>query len=65
MELYAPQNLNPLSLEKKGERISIEEDVFVKNLINSRLLLNRVLYLLLTDFLGVNKEINGLIEKRP
>jgi len=66
MSLHDPLNLRlpALKIEKKEDRRLIEEDIAVKNLIDSKLLLDKRLNQLLVNFLGITKEINELLEKR-
>ena len=66
MSLHDPNNLKlpALKIEKKEDRKLIENDDAVKNLINSKLLLNRHLNQLLVEFLGSTKEINRFLETK-
>lgn len=66
MDLYNPPNLNlpALKIKKVEDRRKIESDPAVKNLIASKLLLNKDLNQLLVKLLGLTKNINKLLETK-
>lgn len=66
MTLHDPPNLNlpALKIKKKDDRKLIESDDAVRNLISSNLLLDKDLNQLLSQILGITKEINALLEKK-
>ena len=66
MELHNPEKLNlpALKIQKNLDREKIENDECVKNIINSKILLDTGLNSLFVRILRYTKEINDLLEKK-
>jgi phosphoribosyl-ATP pyrophosphohydrolase len=64
-EIHNPSRLKlpPLSLNKNEKRLKLEQDTFVKSLLDSKLLLTKDLNQLLSNLLGLSKQIENKLKE--